>query len=106
MVATEQHKEHNGRRTPVLEAPRSSFSEILPEQEAEIQHRILEQDAFENVLPAPEMNASQAQVFRAWANGRNDGRQLLAAGRATQCLSRSPDLEVVALVAALEIVER
>ena len=50
MVTTEPHEEHNGRRTPVLEAARSSFSEILAEQEAEIQRRILDQDAFENGL--------------------------------------------------------
>ena len=74
MVATEQHEEHNDPRTPVLEAPRSSVSEILPEQEAEIQRRILYPEAFENVLPSREMNASQSPGF-----GATPGRPIAAA---------------------------
>jgi hypothetical protein len=42
---------------------------ILPQQEIEIQRRVLNQDPFEDVVPVPEMNAPHAAGFQGVSEG-------------------------------------
>ena len=63
IVAQEPHQEQKGSHTPALEAPWRAFSETVAQQQTQIESRILNQDAFEDVFPIPEMNPSHAARF-------------------------------------------